>query len=107
MIDAEAERIIREFPLGIVATVREDGIPAASPKGTFLVLDKTTTGDGLISALQVLAVMKETGKPLSELVAGMPRYPQAMINVRIEQRLVTGCDHRLTPPSPPPGLERA
>ena len=55
-----------------------------------LVLDKTTTGDGLISALQVLAVLQETGKPLSQLVAGMPKYPQTMINVRMEQRLDPG-----------------
>ena len=47
-----------------------------------IVLDQTTTGDGLVCALQVLAVMKRTGKPLSELVAGMAKYPQTMVNVR-------------------------
>ena len=41
-------------------------------------------------ALQVLAIMKQSGKPLSELVAGMPRYPQTMINVRVEQRIDPG-----------------
>jgi phosphoglucosamine mutase len=50
-------------------------------------LDKTTTGDGIISALQVLAVMEESGKPLSELAADMPKYPQKMINVATEKRL--------------------
>jgi len=46
MIDAEAERIIRDFPLGIVATVSPDGLPSASPKGTFLMLDDTTIAYG-------------------------------------------------------------
>jgi len=50
-------------------------------------LDKTTTGDGLISALQILAIMKRTGKPLSELAAGMTRYPQKMLNVPTAKRL--------------------
>jgi phosphoglucosamine mutase len=52
-----------------------------------IVLDKSTTGDGLICALQVLAIMKQTGKMLSELVAGMTKCPQPMINVRTEGRL--------------------
>ena len=50
-------------------------------------LDQTTTGDGLISALQILAVMKRTGKPLSELASGMSRYPQKMLNVPTDKRL--------------------
>lgn len=47
MLDAEAQRIIREFPLGIVATVTTDGEPAAAPKGTFLALggDAIAYGD--------------------------------------------------------------
>ena len=44
----------------------------------------------MISALQILAIMKETGKPLSELAAGMPRYPQTMVNVRTERRMDPG-----------------
>jgi phosphoglucosamine mutase len=55
-----------------------------------IVLDQTTTGDGLVCALQVLAVMKQTGKPLSELVAGMAKYPQTMLNVRTDKRLDPG-----------------
>lgn len=75
----------------VLEMLRETGgVIGGETSGHMLVLDKTTTGDGLISALQVLAVMKETGKSLSELVAGMPRYPQTMINVRTEQRLDPG-----------------
>src|SRR5450432_2037078 len=54
--------------------------------GHILCLDKTTTGDGLISALQVLAVMKQTGAGLAELAAPMRKYPQVLLNVRVAQR---------------------
>ncbi|MGI9235148.1 MAG: phosphoglucosamine mutase [Woeseiaceae bacterium] len=63
------------------------GVLGGETSGHMLVLDKTTTGDGLICALQVLAIMQETGKPLSELAAGMPKYPQTMVNVRTATRL--------------------
>jgi phosphoglucosamine mutase len=63
------------------------GVIGGETSGHMIVLDQTTTGDGLITALQVLAVMKRTGRKLSDLVAGMPKYPQIMLNVRTEQRL--------------------
>jgi phosphoglucosamine mutase len=54
--------------------------------GHLLLLDKATTGDGLVVALQVLAVMKTTGKSLAELSAGMQRFPQQLVNVRVAKR---------------------
>jgi phosphoglucosamine mutase len=66
---------------------KHGGVLGGETSGHMLVLDKTTTGDGLICALQILAVMQETGKPLSELVAGMPKYPQTMVNVRTAKRM--------------------
>lgn len=54
--------------------------------GHILCLDVTTTGDGIISALQVLSVMVGTGKSLSELKAGMHKLPQKMINVRLSKK---------------------
>ena len=71
------------------------GVLGGETSGHMLVLDKTTTGDGLISALQVLAIMMEKGKPLSELVAGMPKYPQTMLNVRTERRMDPGSSPRI------------
>ena len=72
----------------VLETLRScGGVLGGETSGHMLVLDKTTTGDGLISALQVLAIMKESGKSLAALVAGMPRYPQTMINVRTERRM--------------------
>ncbi|MBT8066100.1 MAG: phosphoglucosamine mutase [Gammaproteobacteria bacterium] len=72
----------------VLETLRQHGgVLGGETSGHMLVLDKTTTGDGLICALQILAVMQETGKPLSELVAGMPKYPQTMVNVRTARRM--------------------
>lgn len=51
--------------------------------GHVICRDKTTTGDGIISALEVLAAMRTTDATLAELVADMPRYPQRLINVRV------------------------
>jgi phosphoglucosamine mutase len=62
------------------------GILGGEASGHILCLDKTTTGDGLISALQVLAVMKQTGAGLAELAAGMRKYPQVLLNVRVAKR---------------------
>jgi len=63
------------------------GVIGGETSGHMIMLNQTTTGDGLICALQVLAVMQQTGKRLSELVAGMPRYPQTMLNVRTDRRM--------------------
>jgi phosphoglucosamine mutase len=71
----------------VLALLQEvGGILGGETSGHILCLDKTTTGDGLISALQVLAVMKSTGASLAELCAPMPKYPQVILNVRVAQR---------------------
>jgi phosphoglucosamine mutase len=54
--------------------------------GHIIFLDNNTTGDGLISALQVLAIMKQTGKPLSQLASCMTTYPQTLVNVKVKER---------------------
>ncbi len=75
----------------VLETLRETGgVIGGETSGHMIVLDKATTGDGLICALQILAIMKQTGQPLSALVAGMPKYPQTMVNVRTEQRMDPG-----------------
>jgi phosphoglucosamine mutase len=62
------------------------GTLGGETSGHILCLDKTTTGDGLVSALQVLAVMKSTGAGLAELCGAMPKYPQVLLNVRVARR---------------------
>ncbi|HXH54149.1 MAG TPA: phosphoglucosamine mutase, partial [Gammaproteobacteria bacterium] len=54
--------------------------------GHILCLDANTTGDGIISALRVLAVMAFTGRSLKELKEGMTKSPQILINVPIATR---------------------
>ncbi len=54
--------------------------------GHLICLDKNTTGDGIIAALQVLAVMVTEDKSLAELKGGMSKYPQTMINVKVTKR---------------------
>ena len=50
--------------------------------GHIICLDKTTTGDGIIAALQIMAEMHDTGKSLTELKSGMQKYPQVLINIK-------------------------
>lgn len=54
--------------------------------GHIICLDANTTGDGIVSALRILAVMSYTGRSLNELKQGMTKYPQTLINVPIEKR---------------------
>jgi phosphoglucosamine mutase len=66
------------------------GILGGETSGHLLCLDRTTTGDALISALQVLAIMQQSGCSLAELAAPMPKYPQVLENVRMAQRIDVG-----------------
>ena len=55
--------------------------------GHIICLDKTTTGDGIVAALQVLAEVNKSGKTLHELKSEMMKYPQVLLNVRIEKKI--------------------
>jgi phosphoglucosamine mutase len=54
--------------------------------GHLIFLDHNTTGDGLISALQVLSLMKRTGRPLSDLARCMTAMPQVLLGVPVKQK---------------------
>ncbi|MBX3307324.1 MAG: phosphoglucosamine mutase [Nitrospira sp.] len=56
--------------------------------GHFIFLDHNTTGDGLISALQILSLMKRSKKPLSELAKAMTAVPQILVNIKVKQKPV-------------------
>ena len=58
-----------------------DWVIGGESSGHIICLDKTTTGDGLVSALQVLSQMQFMAQPLHELASQMEMYPQKMINV--------------------------
>ncbi len=55
--------------------------------GHFIFLDYNTTGDGLITALQLLSLMKRTGKTVSKIVDCMTALPQVLTNVRVQKKL--------------------
>lgn len=61
---------------------KEGGIIGGESSGHIICLERSTTGDGIVAALQVLEVMVGTGMPLKELKKGMSKYPQQMINVK-------------------------
>lgn len=54
--------------------------------GHIIFLDHNTTGDGLLTSLQLLAIMKATGKSLSELAADVQDYPQQLVNVKVADK---------------------
>ncbi|MBI4983478.1 phosphoglucosamine mutase [Candidatus Woesearchaeota archaeon] len=54
--------------------------------GHLIFLNCSTTGDGTISALQILKIMKTTGKKLSELCTIMKKYPQILLNVEVKEK---------------------
>lgn len=61
--------------------------------GHIICLDKTTTGDGVVAALQVLAEVQDTGISLNDLRSAMTKYPQRLINVKVDKMIdLTGND---------------
>jgi phosphoglucosamine mutase len=90
----------------VLAMLRETGgVLGGETSGHLVCLDRTTTGDGLVSALLVLTIIKRDGATLAELVAEMPKYPQLLINVPVERKIdlqapavaaaVAACESRL------------
>lgn len=71
----------------VLSMLREKGgVLGGETSGHILCLDKTTTGDALVSGLQVLAIMRESGLSLAELAAGMQKFPQVLLNVKVARR---------------------
>ncbi|HMD79860.1 MAG TPA: phosphoglucosamine mutase, partial [Anaerolineales bacterium] len=66
--------------------LKHEAILGGEPSGHVIFLDHNSTGDGLVSALQVLRIMIESSSKLSELAAGFKRYPQLCVNVRVDSK---------------------
>lgn len=91
----------------VVDEMRKNGYNLGGEQsGHIIFLDHTTTGDGCIAALSVLAVMKQTGKKMSELSRVFEDVPQVLINCRVKRRtelheipgyneLITGIEKKL------------
>ncbi len=70
----------------IEAMMRDDLNVGGEQSGHMIFRDYATTGDGIVSALQILRVMIETGKPLSELKKVLKKYPQAQRNLKVREK---------------------
>ena len=64
--------------------VAEHGMLGGETSGHLLCLDRATTGDGIVSALQVLEVLKRRGMSLHEALSGLQKVPQRTVNVRLD-----------------------
>lgn len=65
---------------------RNAGVLGGEPSGHIICRDRTSTGDGIIAALQVLAALAETDSTLAEAIRPVEHYPQVLVNVRLERR---------------------
>lgn len=74
------DRYVLEEMLRLGATL------GGEQSGHLLFLDHSPTGDGIVSALQLLAVMRETGQPFSALAACMSKFPQILVNVPVREK---------------------
>ena len=68
---------------------KENWLLGGEPSGHIICHDRTTTGDGIVSALQVFAEMHATGKSLAELCEGMSKFPQTLVNVSLGDKAVS------------------
>ncbi|MDK2780268.1 MAG: phosphoglucosamine mutase [Trichococcus sp.] len=71
----------------VVEEMRKNGYNLGGEQsGHVVFLDMNTTGDGLLTGIQLLNVMKQTGKKLSELADEVTLYPQELVNVRVSKK---------------------
>jgi phosphoglucosamine mutase len=71
----------------VVECMRKDGYNfGGEQSGHLIFLDQNTSGDGVLSGLQVMRVMMETGKPLSELAARVTKFPQVQKNIEVAEK---------------------
>ena len=70
----------------LAAMLEEDLAVGGEQSGHIILRDFSTTGDGLIAALQVLRIMKTQDKPLSQLTRGWARFPQKLINLKVKEK---------------------
>ncbi len=71
----------------VVEEMRRGGYAfGGEQSGHMIFLDHNTTGDGVLSALQLLAIMRRRERPLSELAAVMERVPQVLVNVKVSRK---------------------
>jgi phosphoglucosamine mutase len=65
---------------------RSQAVLGGEQSGHIIFLDRTTTGDGLLTALELLKVVRESGQPLSKLAGQMTRFPQVLVNIQVQNK---------------------
>ena len=71
----------------VVEEMRKSGYNLGGEQsGHIIFLDYNTTGDGLLTGVQLINIMKITQKPLSELASGMKKFPQKLVNIRVKDK---------------------
>jgi len=91
------EIALRELGIGIVRCpvgdkyvmeelLRDNLSLGGEQSGHIIFADSLYTGDGLVTAINVLRVMAETGRPLADLAAGLKTFPQVLLNVRVREK---------------------
>ncbi|HIG64968.1 MAG TPA: phosphoglucosamine mutase [Methyloprofundus sp.] len=84
-IDLLRANVGDRYVLGLMQ--KHHSILGGEGSGHIICLDRTTTGDGIVAALQVLAEVHKTGKSLYELKSEMSKYPQVLLNVRVSKKV--------------------
>ncbi len=97
MANLGLDRTLRSVGVGMVKTqvgdryvleemLRLGANLGGEQSGHLLFLDHSSTGDGIVSALSLLGVMRETGQTLSELASCMTKFPQVLVNVPVKEK---------------------
>ena len=76
--------------------INNKAILGGEGSGHIICLNKSTSGDGIIAALQILEVMSKSGKSLLELKGSMTKYPQVLINIKSEAKIDLQRESKLT-----------
>ncbi|CAN5384667.1 phosphoglucosamine mutase [soil metagenome] len=97
MTNGGLERVVRQAggtiirtPVGdrhvLTAMEHPDAVLGGEQSGHIIFRDRATTGDGLLTGIELVRAMRAAGQPLSELADGIPRLPQVMINSDADRR---------------------
>ncbi len=70
--------------------LKSGSVLGGEPSGHLIFLDHSTTGDGIITALQVVKCMVESGSAMGDLREGWKRYPQVLVNLRVSEKVPLG-----------------
>ncbi len=72
----------------VLEMMQAEGLNVGGEQSGHVILkDFNSTGDGLVTALELLRIMKETGEPLSKLRLGMRKYPQLLVNLKVREKI--------------------